>query len=282
MRQLLLGCVVFLLFTSCSKLQYRLNDDEIKTQFTSANVPTQISYIAIDSLDRSIRVQSVTQDDNSYNIIFLHGSPSSMTAWRNYLKDSLLITRANLHAIDRPGYGYSDFGKALVSIETQGEVINRVIKDLKLNNVIAIGASYGGAVAARIATNNKEVKGVVMVSPAIDPQNEQRIWQSDFTQYWLTRWLVPTGYRVAGDEKTTHAQELARIEKDWDKVTVPVMHIHGDADDLVPYVNVDYTKRVFSDSEIITIPKLGHEIAWRHPKKVIPYILQMIDKIDNQ
>ena len=279
MRHILLVLMGLSFLTSCKSLQYRATDQEINTSFVNIAAASQVSYVAIDSLDLKVRVQSVTQENNDINVVFLHGSPSSLSAWRRYLKDSLLYNKANLHAIDRPGYGYSNFGKSLVSIDTQAKVMNEVVNSLDLKNMIVIGASYGGPLAARLSLENENVKGVIMISPAIDPENEQRVWQSDLTQYWLTRWLVPTGYRVAGDEKTTHAQELALIEKDWEKVTIPILHIHGDKDDLGPYINVAYTERVFSNIEIITIPNTGHEISWGRPELVKPYILEFMERI---
>ncbi|WP_405369283.1 alpha/beta fold hydrolase [Nonlabens sp. Asnod2-A12] len=279
MKNIFLIVIGGLFLTSCSSLQYRLNDEEITTSFSKIDALSHISYVAIDSLDLNVRIQSVTKEDNDINLVFLHGSPSSLSAWRRYLKDSLLYNKANLHAIDRPGYGYSNFGESLTSIDTQAKVMNEVVSSLNLKNMIVIGASYGGPLAARLSLENENVKGVMMVSPAIDPDNEQRVWQSDLTQYWLTRWLVPTGYHVAGDEKTTHAQELALIEKDWEKVTVPIMHIHGDKDDLVPYINVSYTERVFPNIEIITIPNTGHEISWGRPELVKPYIIEFMKRI---
>ncbi|EAS20133.1 putative alpha/beta hydrolase [Flavobacteria bacterium BBFL7] len=273
---LLLG---LLLLTSCKSLQYRLSDDAIYSTFAKADLPTNISYVEIDSLDLKVRVQSVTRGIEDYNLVFLHGSPSSLTAWQAYLQDSLLNSKADLHAVDRPGYGYSNFGNELTSIDTQTKVISKVINDLQLNNVIAVGTSYGGPVAARLPIENKQVKAVIMVSPAIDPDNEKRVWQSEFTQWWLTRWLVPTGYRVAGDEKTVHAQELAAIEQDWSQINVPVLHIHGDKDELVPYINVNYSQAVFSNINVVTIPGLGHEIAWARPELVIPYLLEMVERL---
>ena len=213
-KQFVLGALTLLCFTSCTVLQWRSSDEEIATAFAKAKIPTNISYIAIDSLDLNVRVQSIPLEDATINLLFLHGSPSSLSAWNGYLKDSTLHAQAEMHAVDRPGYGYSNFGDELVSIDTQGKVISHVINEQGLKNVITIGSSYGGPLAARVAIENENVKGVIMISPAIDPENEKRIWQSSFTQFWLTRWLVPTGYRVAGDEKTTHAQELASIEKD--------------------------------------------------------------------
>lgn len=279
MRLLFFFLLGILFLSSCKSLQYRLPDEAIYSAFAKADIPTSISYVEIDSLDLKVRVQSVTQGIEDYNLVFLHGSPSSLTAWQAYLKDSTLRHTVKLHAIDRPGYGYSNFGKQMTSIDTQTKVISEVINQLNLKNVIAIGTSYGGPVAARLPIENDHIKAVVMVSPAIDPDNEKRVWQSDFTQWWLTRWLVPTGYRVAGDEKTVHAQELSVIEKDWSQVNVPVMHIHGDRDELVPFINVAYSQSVFSNVEVVPISGLGHEIAWARPELVIPYLLEMVKKL---
>jgi pimeloyl-ACP methyl ester carboxylesterase len=273
---------LFLLCSSCSVLQWRSPDAEINSAFAKANIPTTISYFEIDSLDLKIRVQHIQAANSDYNLLFLHGSPSSLSAWNGYMKDSSFVKKALMHAVDRPGYGYSNFGDALPSIEEQGAVLSALIDDYNWEHVITIGASYGGPVAARLAAINDRVEGVIMISPAIDPDNEQRIWQSSLTQWWITRWLVPTGYRVAGDEKTVHASELALVEDDWSQVTVPVMHLHGDEDDLVPFANVDFSKKHFSDIQIIRLEGKGHEIAWARPELIKPYILEMIRNLEKK
>lgn len=279
MKNAVLFCLIAIVFSSCTRLQWRSSDAEINAAFAAAQIPSKITYVAIDSLDLKVRIQTVSQGVSDINLVFLHGSPSSLSAWNKYFKDSLLRTEAVLHGVDRPGYGYSNFGDALTSIDTQAKVISAVIDEKQLKNVITIGSSYGGPVAARVAVENERVKGVIMISPAMDPENEQRIWQSDFTQFWLTRWLVPTGYRIAGDEKTVHAEELAKIAADWAAISIPVMHIHGDKDDLVPYENVEYTASVFPNIEVFTTPDTGHEIAWSRPDLIKPYILKMIEKV---
>lgn len=282
MKKLLITAILFTLLSSCTRLQWRSSDAKINAAFAKAQIPTTISYVAIDSLDLKIRVQSVVKGSQKVNLVFLHGSPSSLSAWNGYLKDSTLGAVVSMHAIDRPGYGYSNFGEAMTSIALQAKVISTVINEKQLENVIAIGSSYGGPLAARLAAENDRIKGVIMISPAIDPENEKRIWQSDFTQFWITRWLVPTGYRVAGDEKHTHAQELANIAPKWSQLTVPIVHIHGDNDDLVPYKNIEYTQRTFSNIEIVTIPDTGHEIAWARPELITPYIFEMIQTVNEK
>ncbi len=265
--------------TSCSVLQWRSTDQEINKRFATAEIPTEISYFKIDSLDLKIRVQLVKSDSAKVNIIFLHGSPSSLSAWNKYLLNDSLRQRANLYAIDRPGYGYSNFGDEITSIKLQADIMSALITNYQLENVLLVGASYGGPLVARIAAVNKAIKGVIMISPAIDPQQEKHIKGVKWTQYWLTGWLVPTGYRVAGDEKTTHAAELAKIEDGWADVSVPVIHIHGDKDDLVPYGNVHYSKKQFNDITIITTPNTGHEISWKRPELILPHLFSLINTI---
>ena len=285
MRNYLL--VVLLLFlclssTSCTYLQWRHTDQEIQEKFKTLNVESELSYFKVDSLDLDIRIQSVGNLESNINLIFFHGSPSSLSAWDGYLLDSTLLGLTRMHAIDRPGYGYSNFGDEMTSIDAQAQIMSAVINTHKVDNVIAIGSSYGGPLAARIGLLNPRVKAVVMISPAIDPNNEKDIWASRFTQWKLTRWLVPTSYRVAGDEKTVHAAELALIEPDWKNLDIPVLHIHGDTDDIVPYENINFTKEIFRNIEVISIPEKGHEIAWKYPKIIIPHLLKRIQHIQEE
>ncbi|MDT0556940.1 alpha/beta fold hydrolase [Patiriisocius hiemis] len=272
--------LITLIFSSCTTLQWRETDKEIYATHIEKGIPTKISYYPVDSLDLKIRVQEITQPDNSITLFFIHGAPSSLASWNKYLQNDSLNKKVNLVAIDRPGYGYSNFGNEMPSIKKQSKLLSDLITSYNLKNTIVIGSSYGGPIAAQIATQNKNVKGVIMVSPAIDPLNEKEFWVSRLTQWWITRWMVPTGYRVAGDEKTIHALELTALEKGWKKVTIPVVHIHGDADKIVPYINIEYTPKHFRNHKVVTIPNTGHEIAWANPELILPHIYNLIEEIE--
>ena len=272
-------CVAPFFFSSCTVLQWRQTDAEILEDFSAKNITTEISYFNVDTLDLKVRIQHVRQSENNINLLFFHGSPSSLAAWKGYLTDSTLVKNAQLHAVDRPGYGYSNFGNEMTSITDQANLMSALIDQYQLKNVIVVGASYGGPLVARMAILNENIKAVVMISPAIDPKQEKQIWASRLTQWRLTRWLVPTSYRVAGDEKTVHANELTKLESDWKKVTVPVTHIHGTLDDVVPFGNTEYTPTVFSNIAVIELEGLGHEIAWGKAELVIPILHSIISKI---
>ena len=268
--------------SSCTVLQYRASDTKIISQYEEKGIKTEFVYFKIDSLDRTLRMQKVEREGNSKNIVFIHGSPSSSLAWMDFLPDSTLIEKANLYAIDRPGYGYSDFGDEIQSIKLQSLLINEFLNELDLKNIILVGSSYGGPIAARMAVLNDNIDGVIMISAAIDPTIENDIWASRFTQWKLTRWLVPTGYRVAGDEKTVHAAELETLEADWAQVTIPILHLHGDADDIVPVENLQYTDNAFAKAETKTFPNVGHELAWKDARIIKDEILQFLNAIYNE
>jgi len=265
---------------SCTVLQWRKSDQEIQDKFKNSKITSEISYFKVDSLDLNVRIQKVVSNEKAINLVFFHGSPSSLSAWEGYLLDSTLREITNMYAIDRPGYGYSNFGDEMPSINTQAKIMSAIINEKELTNVIAIGSSYGGPLAARVGFLNANVKAIVMISPAIDPNKEKDIWGSRFTQWKLTRWLVPTAYRVAGDEKTVHANELTLIASDWKSISIPVLHFHGDIDDIVPYENINFSKENFQNIEVISIPEKGHEIAWKHKEIIIPYLLKLINKVE--
>ena len=270
--------ILSLLSSSCTLLQWRKSDKVIQQKFNDLEIVSEISYFEVDSLNLRIRIQEI-QSDKNVNLVFIHGAPSSLSTWDAYLTDSTLIATANMYALDRPGYGYSNFGTSMNSIVDQAQLISEIINAKKLKNIIVIGSSYGGPIAARVAIINANVKAVVMISPAIDPNNEKDIWASRFTQWKLTRWLVPTAYRVAGDEKTVHAKELSIIENDWKNFSTPIMHIHGDSDDIVPYENIHFSKENFQNIEVITISNKGHDLAWEDSEIIIQHLTNLIRQI---
>lgn len=278
---LLFSLLLIMLFSSsCSVLQWRKSDQEIQETFRNSKINSEISYFKVDSLDLAVRVQEIKSDTKEINLVFLHGAPSSLSTWEGYLTDTTLSKSATMYALDRPGYGYTNFGKEIASVNEQAKLFSSILKKKGLDNIIVVGSSYGGPIAARVAVLNPDVKGVVMISPAIDPSIEKDFWASRFTQWKLTRWMVPTAYRVAGDEKTIHAKELLLIKDDWGKLSIPVVHIHGESDSIVPYDNIYFSKNNFQNIELISVPEKGHEISYKNTELVIPSILKLIDQIE--
>ncbi|RTY82386.1 alpha/beta hydrolase [Flavobacterium sp. ZB4P23] len=46
------------------------------------------------------------------DLFFIHGSPGSWNAFKEYFQDALLLKKYRMIAIDLSGFGFSDFGDA--------------------------------------------------------------------------------------------------------------------------------------------------------------------------
>lgn len=72
--------------------------------------------------------------------------------------------------VDRPGHGYSGRGHGHDRPDGQARAIAALIAQLAPGGVIAIGHSFGGAVALNLAMNHPDrVRGLVLLSPATHP-----------------------------------------------------------------------------------------------------------------
>jgi pimeloyl-ACP methyl ester carboxylesterase len=59
-------------------------------------------------------------------LFFVHGSPRSWDAYKQFLEDSDLLKKFRIVSIDRPGFGYSQFGDAM-NVENQSRIIYPLI-----------------------------------------------------------------------------------------------------------------------------------------------------------
>ncbi len=64
-----------------------------------------------------------TGNDSFPTLLFVHGTPGSWDAFQNYLKNSGLLQHYRIISIDRPGFGYSDFGNVR-NISQQAAIIS--------------------------------------------------------------------------------------------------------------------------------------------------------------
>ena len=114
-----LGILIFfiiLLLVFDRLVQFRMDNKDLTAWFRLRHVEPHIGYF--EAAGRKVRYVR-TGDSSGATILFIHGAPSSMSYWRNYLTDSILLTRATMYAADRPGYGYSGLADPLPEIAAQ-------------------------------------------------------------------------------------------------------------------------------------------------------------------
>ena len=110
--------------------------------------------------------QYLTQEDNSPNLILIHGFGNNLHSWRSITP--LLSTNYNIFALDLPGFGLSDKPTDYdYSNANQAKTIGEFADALNLKAFIVGGHSLGGAIAFHVAMNNNKTTGLVLFNPGI-------------------------------------------------------------------------------------------------------------------
>jgi pimeloyl-ACP methyl ester carboxylesterase len=198
------------------------------------------------------------------------------------MEDPDLTEYTRMISVDRPGYGYSDFGRSVTSIKEQAIIINDIIKKESDHPAILIGHSYGGPIAVKSAMLDPElIKSMILLAPAIDPEYEKIFKIAYFGKIPPFRWITPRSWKVAADEKLSHVKELQKMMNDWERLNTPIIHVHGNKDRLVPYANIEFSRKMIKDPLLHTISIEGedHFLPWTQ-KQLIKEIL--LDQINSE
>jgi pimeloyl-ACP methyl ester carboxylesterase len=265
-------------------LKLRKTDQEFKDIFETIGMAdhSNIDYHLIGT--RRMRYVEVGYDSLPL-VVFIHGAPSSSAFWTEFLQDTDLLSNAKLLAVDRPGYGYSGFGKIETSVEKQAEMVAEILKVKKINNqpLVLLGSSYGGTVAARLAMDYPDlIDGVVFQSSSLAPGEETTYWISYPTSHWMVSWLLPITLQVANAEKLSHKKELEKMVPLWEKVKAYCTILHGAADDLVFPSNAFFAKDKLINArkvELVLVPERGHDLSWTKPELIKETLLKTIDAL---
>ena len=268
--------LLFYLVMCPSCMTMRISSKETKTFFATSQTNYKDSTITIDA----VPIHYIeTGNPNFPTLIFVHGSPGSWDAFRDYLKDTLLLKKFRMIAVDRPGFGYSNYRKA-ENLGTQSQLIEKFADKIKnSNSLYLIGHSLGGPLIVKMATEKpNDYKGLVLLAGALDPKAEKpENWRLAFKAKPI-RYFVPGALLPSNDELWWLKEDLVRMEPNLKKITTDVIIIHGTKDDLVPYSNVAFMKREFVNAKSIsvtTIKDANHFIPWEHYQLIRDKLLEL-------
>lgn len=270
---LFLFIILALLVSSC--LEFRMSGKEAAKEFEEESIMPEILQ---DEIDGQTMNYALLDQGHSSMVVFLHGAPGSWSAFVDFLKNDELASKVNLLSIDRPGYGYSNFGDAVVSLEEQAYFIKQVIDNHPSRHIILVGHSLGGPVAARLAMDYPDlVDGMVLVAPSIDPAQEKGEWYRPLGHIWLGKMMLPKSLWVTNEEIYFLKEELELMESQWSNITAKTILIHGDDDDLVPVENAYFAKRKMNPDilKVQTYPEVNHFIPWNQSE----LIYQALDEL---
>jgi len=264
----------FFLFTGC--IDFRISDDEAANELTETGVPIKFADLTIG--DRNIHYVYSDQGKEAL-AVFIHGSPGSWNAFIDFFKADTLLRKVDILAVDRPGFGQSNYGNAEPSMEKQAHYMNEVTKLFPHKKKILIGHSLGGPVIARMAMDYPEdYSSLVLVAASIDPTMEKDEWYRVAIKSSIGSHVTPRDFKVSNDEIVPLKEELEKMIPLWDKIKIPSVVIHGTKDSLVPVENVDFARRMLPDSlvEVRLLEGLYHFIPWTHPEIINGAISQLV------
>lgn len=279
MRLFLSIVLIVTVCTGCFR-RFVKTEKQLKAYYKDRQQPT---YFTIQ--DDSVRLFcAVAGADTLPPLLVIHGAPGAWYGSRNLLDDSVIKTRFQVIAVDRPGYGKSTFKgkrKAVTSIDIQATAIYGAMRlNRSHKKGIVMGSSYGGPIAAKIAINHPSAfYHVLLLAAAIDPDHEKFFWFNKYVHHGPLKWMLPRFFKTATNEKYAHVKELQQLLPYWKQLTVPVTAVQGEADETVYPVNLDFARKVLAgkNAVFIQLPGVGHLVRWQRPALVRRILLDAVD-----
>jgi pimeloyl-ACP methyl ester carboxylesterase len=280
MRRLLLYSLallfVWVLLAQCFIMRNRWSDKKACRVFKSKDVPLQISDTVIDS--RHLHY-AVCGSDSLPTLVFIHGGPGSWMNYMHYMWDSSMRTKFRIVAIDRPGFGYSNFGKAM-HLQEQCRIILPVLQQLKNGKPMYIaGHSLGGPVAIKLAADDPELfHTVVIIAGSIDVKQESKETWRHIMAVKPLYWCLPGAFAPSNTEILYLKKDLVPLQDDFKKITSDVLFVHGDKDDWVPIQNVAYGKKMLVNARSIqadTLHGADHQVPWKRYEELKKILLHL-------
>jgi len=273
---LLLVVGIAISFHSC--MSFRMSSREIDDYFHQKNVVAKQHVYHTDN--RMINYVSAG-DSTKALVLFIHGSPGSLSAFIHFLTDSTLLQRGLLISTDRPGFGYSNFGRGVGSLHEQALILKPILEKYKNNRpVILIGHSLGGPLIARMAMDYPElVDGLVIVAGSIDPDLEpDEVWFRAPLATPFLSWLLPRSLRASNEEIYHLKPELEEMVPRWGEIHCPVVVIQGKKDSLVPAANAEFAKKMLVNAPVEFVFKddMDHFVPWSNPELIHDAIVKLL------
>ncbi|MEO9967217.1 MAG: alpha/beta hydrolase [Reichenbachiella sp.] len=269
---------VALIIGFSNSFQFRMSDSEVISYF-GQTTPPEVKYLEVGQ--RTVRYLW-QNNGHKTTVILVHGAPGSSSAFIDFFHNQDLRSKVNIISIDRLGYGYSGYGEAEPSLESQAEVIQEIVADLSLDHVILLGHSLGAPIIARAALENpKSYAGLVMVAGSMDPDQEPVEWYRTWLRNGLAEFILPASLIVTNEEIYFLKDQLLDLRPELKQIEIPLIVIQGESDQLVPMENATFIQEhvASKELEVWLEPQVNHFIPWNRPDLIVDGILKLEGKL---
>lgn len=204
-------------------------------------------------------------------VVFLHGWQQDKKSFVSLVP--FLFKKYHLYLLDLPGFGSSSVPSENFNSFDYAEAVVNWIKDKKLKDIVLVGHSFGGKVAAIIAKQYpKLAKELILIaSSGIIEKEEHQVLKKilpGFVKNFLRPYLIGRDYKQAGKLlaifRTIVKEDVSEIFK---KIKIPTLIIWGKGDRELLMENGRKMNSMISGSKLEIIDG-GHFPFWDNPQKV--------------
>jgi pimeloyl-ACP methyl ester carboxylesterase len=265
---------IWLLLAQCIIMKERWSDKKAYRVFKTKNVPLEMHNTVINNSHLHYAVCGV---DTLPTLVFIHGSPGTWMHYMKFMWDAAIRKKFRIVAIDRPGFGYSSFGKAM-HLQEQSNMILPVLEKIKNEKpMFLVGHSIGAPVAIKMAADNPTLfKTVVIVAGAIDVSQEKKETWRKIMNAKPFYWCLPGAFGPSNTELLYLKKDLIHLQNDFAKITCNVLFVHGNKDTWVPIENIAYGKKMMVNAASIssdTLRGADHQIPWKNKQALTDILL---------
>ncbi|EMJ97533.1 alpha/beta fold hydrolase [Leptospira sp. B5-022] len=271
MQRLNLSLLLLLFISYCSSYEeMNLEEDKAFRKLKESDTFYQEHFIQNKKEEAAVHwISTGCKPDKSKVLIFIHGSPGSWSNYLRYLKDPELLKIYCMLGVDRPGFGKSSGAIADVNLQAE-KILNTMTKlpeiQRGIKSISILGHSYGGPVAARMATLYPEkFQFLFLLAAAMDPEAEEIKWYNKIADTWIIGWILPEEWAYSNSEMLPLKKQLKSLIPEWKTIKAKTIVVQGEEDTLVDPKNPEFVRKYFS-TEVKTylLPKEGHFLPWKN------------------
>lgn len=257
-------------------MKFRISDAKAIRTFANDSVTLTVDKLTVDG--RTLHYVKTGVDDRP-TIVFLHGSPGSWDAFKEYLKDKDLLQHYRMVSVDRLGFGYSDYGDA-TDLPTQAKVIAVLLAQLRNGQPLYIvGHSLGGPLCVLLAAEHQElINGVVLLAASVDPDEEKPEKWRPIMKTVPLKYFLPGAFRPSNIELLAFKKDVLLMRAALQKIKCKVVIVHGMKDNMVPPANAVYAEDYLihaSDVSKVILSDANHFIPWTRYEEVKKVLLDL-------
>jgi pimeloyl-ACP methyl ester carboxylesterase len=244
-------------------MKFRVSDYKAKQRFEKVGVVLTTETVKVAGGNIHF---AKTGNDTLPTIVFVHGSPGSWDAFTQYMQDKDLLKKFRMISIDRPGFGYSNFGEAQ-HIEAQSAIINPLFKLWKNGKAIyLVGHSLGGPLIIQLNADNPGLfNGLILLAGSVDPAEEKKEKWRYILDAGMFSYLLPGAFRPSNTELIYFKKDVYNLQNKFELVKCKVIIVHGTKDPFVPVGNAMHAQKKLVNAasvKLTLITGANHFIPW--------------------